>query len=154
LGTSAEIFGSSSITEDMGARTFNFARLGAQDAARLRNERPGDAALLEAWCAGVNRRIAEVRQGLAPRPYGLRPGQLDFVPGPWTLEEAHAVGKLLSLGMSSTLDGELLATAFRRLVPDSFAHLPVMMPAIDVFTMGNAGPMPVHRSFSPPAGGR
>src|SRR5579885_2838962 len=34
-GRLAEIFGSDSITDDIGARTFNFMRLGRQDAARL-----------------------------------------------------------------------------------------------------------------------
>ena len=152
MGTQSEIFGSSHITDDEGARTFNFRRLGAQDALRLRRERPGDAALLDAWVAGVNRRIVEVRTGKAPRPYGLREDQLNFVPELWTLNDTAAIGKLLSLGMSDTLDAELLATAFQRLVPEAFSHLPVMMPALDVFTMGNGGPLMTHGHFTPPPG--
>ena len=136
LGTIAELLGPGSFGDDAQARTINFTALGQADAARLRAERPGDAALLEAWVAGVNQRLREVAAGLAPRPYGLRPTELDFIPAPWTLEDVHAIGKLLAFGLSNSLDAEILATAALRLAPDFAAHLSVLTPAYDVFIVG------------------
>jgi len=142
LGRLAELFGDARLEDDIGARTFGFARLGAADLARLRQERPEEATQLEAWVAGVNRRIDEVSRGEAPRPYGMGPAELDFVPEPWTPEHALAVGKVLSFGMSSTLEQELLATILSRLVPETMANLPIMMPAKDAYTTGAvAAPM-------------
>lgn len=140
LGRLSEIFGQARLNNDIGARTLGFARLGAADLARLRQERPEDAALLDAWAAGVNRRIDEVARGEAPRPYGLGEAELDFVPEPWTPEHALAVGKVLSLGMSSSLETELLATILSRLSPDTVSNLPLSLPAKDAFTTGVAAP--------------
>jgi penicillin amidase len=136
LGRLAEVFGQDRLKDDIGARTFGFGRLGEADYARLRQERGEDAAQLEAWVAGVNRRIDEIARNEVPRPYGLRPSQLDFVPEPWTPAHALAVGKVLSFGLSTTLEQEVLATILSRLVPETVANLPILMPAQDAFTMG------------------
>ncbi len=138
LGTSAEIFGSSQLDADVGARAFDFRALGAQDEALVRAKDPVDARLVDAWVAGVNARVAEVRGGSAPRPYGMGPGELDFVPDPWAPADAFAVGKLLAFGLSNTLDDDILGTAFLRLAPEVASQLPVLQPASDVFTLGQA----------------
>ena len=83
LGTSSELFGAKALKADLGARAFGFRDLGVQDEARARAERPADAALVDAWCAGVNARVDEVRdveavQGakeVLPRLVGLAKGQ-------------------------------------------------------------------------------
>lgn len=135
LGRKAELFGESATKADIGARTFGFGRLGEADAARLRAERPEDARLIDAWVAGVNQRIEEVKSGAAPRPYGLRETELNFVPEPWTVEHAFAIGKVLAFGLSNSLDAEVLATAIARLAPNALAKMPVALPAYDMFTM-------------------
>lgn len=139
-GTSAEIFGSSYLRSDVASRTMNFPALGKADHDDALRARPEEAGLSAAWAAGVNRRIAEVDRGEAPRPYGLGPGELDFVPEPWTAADAYTVGKLLAFGLSSTLDYEILATAISRLAPQAFATLPLLMPAYDVFSVADAPP--------------
>lgn len=147
LGRSAELFGESHREGDIGARAFAFGRMAALDLARLRQERPDDAKLIEAWVAGINHRIEEVASGAAPRPYGMRDTELDFVPEKWTPEHAMAIGKMLSFGMSSTLEYELLATVALRMSPDVVTDLPFMMPSLDVYTTGavpapTSGPAP------------
>ena len=82
LGRTAELVGPHALIGDIGARAFNFKRLGEQDDARVRSERPADALLVDAWVARVNAPIAEVSSGVAPRPYGMRSTELDFVPAP------------------------------------------------------------------------
>lgn len=149
-GRSAELFGSTKVKDDLAARAFRFMALGAADVARMRRERPKDAGLLDAWARGINARIAEVRSGKAPRPYGLGkgPDELDFVPEDWTAEDGASVGKLLGFGLSSTLDSEVLASAVLSLSPDFAARYPLVMPAYDVY------PLPVAKPASlamPPA---
>jgi penicillin amidase len=136
-GRSAELFGSASVPADLGARAFDFERLGQQDEARTRSERPADAVLVDAWVAGVNARIADVRSGAAPRPYGMGPADLDIVPDPWVAADAFAVGKLLAFGLSNTLDQDILATALQRMAPALSKQLTILQPAYDVFTMGD-----------------
>lgn len=149
LGSLAEVFGEASLTDDISARTIGFGRLGEADAARVRAEHPEDAAVLERWVDGVNLRILEVERGEAPRPYGLGPGELDFVPAPWTPGHAYAVGKLLAFGLSNTLDPEILATAIGALAPDVMAHLPLAQPAFDTFILPEAQAM-AHASSAAP----
>lgn len=150
-GRMSELFGAARRKDDEGARAFDFARLGAADVARARRERPEDAALLDAWCAGVNRRIAEVRAGTAPRPYGLGTGpeELDFVPDDWTPEHTAAVGKTLGFGMSSSLDAEILATALLRLAPEFVARYPLVLPAFDAFPLALPKALPPARALPP-----
>lgn len=138
LGRAAEIFGDVKLRSDVASRTMNFAALGLADYEDAREKRPEEAALVEAWAAGVNRRIDEVARGEAPRPYGLRASELDFVPEPWKASDAYMIGKLLAFGISSTLDYEILATAIMRIAPQAFSSLPLLMPAYDAYTMKDA----------------
>lgn len=135
FGRLSELFGKSRRRDDLGARAFAFAELGRRDHERLLRERPADAALLDAWTAGVNARIEEVRSGLAPRPYGLGPEELNFVPEPWEPFHGTAVGKTLAFGLSSSLESEILATAVYRLAPDLASSVPILQPAYDEFVM-------------------
>lgn len=149
LGTSSELFGAKALKADLGARAFGFRDLGVHDEARARAERPADAALVDAWCAGVNARVDEVRAGTAPRPYGLRADQLDLVPAPWIPAHAFAIGKLLAFGLSNSLDSEILATALLKLAPDVTKRMPLSLPAYDTFIVG-ASPSGNRRAPAPP----
>lgn len=132
FGTRSEVLGPAFLGDDLGARTFAFARLGAADAERTLDEQPDDWWLVEAWVAGVNLRIAEVRTGIAPRPAGLGPEGLAIVPQPWTVEDAFAVAKFNAFGLSSTFEQEILATLVDKLAP-GLKDLPLAMPAQDAF---------------------
>lgn len=134
-GRMAELFGQKRKKDDIGARSFHFSRLGEQDYERLRRERPGDADLLDAWARGINARIDEIRSGAAPRPYGLGPGEYDFVPEPWRPSDGAAIGKLLAFGLSTSFESELLATAVYKLAPDFAARVPILQPAYDEYVM-------------------
>lgn len=135
LGRKAEIFGEGAKKGDMSARTINFGALGAADEKLFREQRPEDAKLLDAWIAGVNHRIGEIKSGEAPRPYGLRETELNFIPELWAPEHAFAIGKVLGFGLSNSLESEILATALLRVVPGTVALIPALMPAYDMFSM-------------------
>lgn len=151
-GTRAELLGSDFVADDVGARAFNFVKLGKADEALVRAENPGHAKLIDAWTAGINRRILEIVNGTVPRPYGTRPTELNFVPEQWETFEGYAIGKLLGFGMSNSLDPDILATAIARIAPESLAHLPLFMPAHDVFPGVNPGmpPQPKPNPLAPP----
>ncbi|HSO00203.1 MAG TPA: penicillin acylase family protein, partial [Candidatus Nanopelagicales bacterium] len=68
----------------------------------------------------------------------------------WTPEHTMAIAKVLSFGMSSTLEYELLATFVLKLAPDVLTDLPFMVPAKDVFTTG-ALASPTSAPVEPPA---
>ncbi|HRI71096.1 MAG TPA: penicillin acylase family protein [Polyangium sp.] len=140
-GTRAELLGADYLDDDIGARVFNFAKLGRADEALARENHPEDAKLIDAWTAGINLRISEVASGKAPRPYGMRATEFDFVPEPWDSFEGYAIGKLLGFGMSNNLDQTILATALSRLAPDALQHLPILMPAHDVFPGVGSSPL-------------
>lgn len=140
LGRKAEIFGEASKRSDIFSRTINFGALAAADVKHFRAQRPEDAKLLDAWIAGVNQRIAEMKSGEAQRPYGLRDTELNFIPEPWVAEHAFAIGKMLVFSISNSLDRDMLATALLRVVPGTVASLPALMPSFDMYTMHQDDP--------------
>lgn len=151
-GRFSEIFGSVREKDDRLAHAMNFRALGANDVARMRRERPADARLLDAWAAGINRRIEEVRTGAAPRPYGLGngPEELDYVPEPWVAEDGASIGKFLGFGLSNTLDSEVLATAVLGISREFAEIYPLQLPAFDAFAMRRETPTTKKAKASPP----
>jgi penicillin amidase len=133
-GTLAEVLGRPRFKDDVGARAFDFAKLGRQDRKRMESERPSETELFRAWVAGVNARIAEVRSGEVPLPYGFRDSELGFKPELWSADDPFMVAKLLAFGLSNSLDVDLLATAMLKLAPEVVSKLPILMPAYEVFT--------------------
>ena len=89
LGRAAEVFGPSRLDEDVLIRTLDMSRWGRETIALIRHEQPRDAALIDAWVAGVNRRIAEVVAAEVPRPYGFGPGEYDYLPEPFSADRAR-----------------------------------------------------------------
>jgi penicillin amidase len=138
-GRLAELLGPGRLRSDLASRALNFPALGRENRARLLRERPADARLLDAFVSGINRYFLQVRQGEEPRPAGFRPEELDTLPELWTRDDPYIVGKLLSFGMSSSLDYEILATAMMRLAPRLFADLPLSMPTRPAFIVPREG---------------
>jgi penicillin amidase len=144
LGTKAELFGEKALTGDLAARTINFKKLGDAAFVALQQTRPEEAALVEAWARGVNKRIDEIKSGDAPRPYGLGAEELNFIPDPWTPAHTFAVGKVLAFGLSDTLEADILTTALQRFGGDAIKNLPYLMSTYPTYitTTTPAGVMP------------
>ncbi|MEM6291944.1 MAG: penicillin acylase family protein [Myxococcota bacterium] len=135
MGTRAAVLGARYYESDRLSRIFDFPRWGAANMDRLRADSPQDYAALQAWVAGVNARIDEVRNGDAPLPYGFGPDELDLLPEPMTMQEHGAVTKLIMFGNSNSLERELLTTILARNFTDVFERLQLARPAFDVSTM-------------------
>jgi penicillin amidase len=151
LGRQAEVLGPDKVAQDEISRLFDFRRWGAANVERMRDEAPEVHALIEAWLAGVNRRIEEVVAGEVPLPYGFGPDEASYMPEPWTLEEHSAIAKLLFFGNSNSLERELLTTIVMRNFPDAFEKIELARPMFPVATMPEDElPEPLGAPLPPP----
>jgi penicillin G amidase len=114
-GTIAEIAGRSAVAGDRFVRVLGLRRTAEGEAEALG---PGLRAQVDAYCAGVNAAAAAVRA--LPAEFQIL--RLEFEP--WTAVDMLATSKLLSLGLSTNWERELLrAEMARELGPDLAARL-------------------------------
>jgi penicillin amidase len=146
LGRQAEVLGARHLDQDRISRVFDFARWGAADRELLAERHPDVHALIDAWTAGVNLRIAEVRDGAAPLPYGFGPEQLGYLPEPWQPADTHAVAKMLYFGSGNSLEHELAATLLARYFPEAFNALELSRPMFPVATIPDVAPAGLAKS--------
>lgn len=118
-GTMAELFGEGEVDGDIMARTIGFRRWGALTAGVMQTQDPEMYALLEAYAAGVNQRIAEIEAGEAPMPAQL--SALGVHPEPWTPNDTLAIEKMLTAATSVRAD-EILIGLARMLLNDDLFH--------------------------------
>jgi penicillin amidase len=120
-GTVAEIAGEEGLPVDRLMRTLGIRR------AALREEEalgPELRALLERFCAGVNRAAADAK---AP-PFEMRLLRIEWQP--WRPADVLSLGKLLAFGLSTNWERELLrADMLRELGPELTARLDPTYPA-------------------------
>ena len=98
-GTLAEVFGKASLNDDIFVRQIGVRRnseavwKSQRLDGRIRSE-------LEAYCAGVNTRLAQLQEPGTPKPAVLQ--QLGFTPAPWTPVDALAFSKYMAWDQSGT----------------------------------------------------
>jgi penicillin amidase len=142
-GTQAEVLGESGLRGDLAARTFAFSQWGKRSRDALRQDYPDEAQLIEAFVRGINHYIDRVGKGNEPLPPEMAKDGLDFQPTMWSDDDPYIIGKMLSFGMSSSLDSELLASVLKALAPKFPSDFPLCMPTRNAFTMPGTGPQPV-----------
>jgi len=135
LGTRAAILGEGSASDDTLMRILGIGRWGAVNASAMARESPELYVQLDAWAAGVNRRLEEIRSGEIARPVGFGPTELDFVPEPWTVDDALAVGKLVLFGNASQIEYDILSSIIRQYVPDLWSSVPLYLPIRDAHSV-------------------
>jgi penicillin amidase len=102
-GRLAELFGSSVLQADRLARLL---LLGADADAEAEQLAPASAALLDAYCRGVNAWLEQVSDGRAPRPFELR--WLGVEPEPWRPSDTLAILRWRAWSSARVLGGALL----------------------------------------------
>ena len=132
-GTQAEVFGPAKLSDDRTSRLMNLPRWGRLTTERTRDEAPADYALVVAWIAGINARIAEVNAGTAPMPYGFT--ALAYAPSPWSVLDAFGVGHLILFGNANTLEYEILTTLLRDFLPEVADAIPITRALTDNFVL-------------------
>lgn len=126
MGMRAEVLGEAYLGSDREARLFGFYRHSCESMEALRAANPESLALLVAFVAGINARIAEVEADPALLPPEF--AQYDLRPTPFAPEDAVAIGTAILLGFSNTLQYDLLYTMFQRLTPNA-EDIPLLQPA-------------------------
>src|SRR5262249_37872162 len=102
-GRTAEVIGSDGLVGDRWSRTLGFARLAD---ARVAHLDPAMRRLLEAYAAGTNAWIEEIRQGRAPVPVPL--ARLRVLLEPWPPAYSIAGAKLLAWALDGSTDASLV----------------------------------------------
>ncbi len=138
-GTLSEVRGEDSVSDDITARTFDFGRYACDSLAWVAEDRPEDYALMVAYVSGVNARIAEVRAGDAPLPWGFGPAELDYLPEPMEVADIVRIGQRINLGYSSTIEYDILYSLMTRL-SSNYADLPVFSPGPERFIAAATAP--------------
>ena len=115
LGRSAEVLGQGGVLRDQQARIFNWRDWGLLDAAWMAENEPERYALIEAYVAGINQRVAEVQAGEVPLPFGFGPEAYDFLPEPWVADDIYVVQKMASFALDLTVEFEIFMTFANRL---------------------------------------
>lgn len=128
-GEAPGAFGATTLQDDELVRMFNLPKYGALDAERMRAEDPEHWGLLQAWRAGINRRVEEVRAGTVPRPFGFGPDALDFLPEPWAPDDPVIVQKMIQLGLDQTILYEILTTILGQIAPNALDAMQMFLPA-------------------------
>ncbi len=133
FGRLGEVFGNERLEDDQLARLFDWKGAGRRSAERTRLDNPEEWSLMQAWVAGLDRRIDEVLSGEAPLPYGF--SDLGLVPERWNDEDVLIMAKMVGFGNDLSLDFEIFVSLAERLLPDLIPKIPLSMPAHPVFTV-------------------
>jgi penicillin G amidase len=128
-------FGATTLQDDKLVRLFNLPHFGRLDAELMRSQHPERWRLVQAWRAGINRRVEEVRDGSVPRPFGFGQSELDFLPEPWDADDPFIIQKMIQLGLDQSLLFEILVTLIGQLKPETLAAIQLFKPARPAWTL-------------------
>jgi len=138
LGRSAEILGQGGVLRDQQAHIFNWRDWGRLDAAWMAQNEPERYGLIEAYVAGINARVAEVRAGAAPLPYGFGADGYDFLPTTWETDDVYVVQKMAAFALDLTVEFEIFMTFADQLFGQVLQGVELFKPARTSF--GLSGP--------------
>jgi penicillin amidase len=132
-GTLAAVLGREKLSQDQLVRLMNLPRWGYEGAERVRREEPAVHRLIDAWVAGVNRRVAEVTSGAIPRPAGFAASEYNFAPELWTTDDPYLVSELILFQNANQLEYDVLATVISSLYEGPARELPLSASFSDAF---------------------
>jgi penicillin amidase len=133
LGRRAEVLGADFIDDDRLVRIVDLPRWGRTNAIALLRDDPVGYELVQAWTAGVNRRIREVVSGAAPLPPEFT--SLGYMPEEWTVADGFTVGRLLLFGNANQLQFDILTSILDHYLTDLPPRLLPAMPMRDAFVV-------------------
>lgn len=131
-GSLAAKWGEDAVGSDLVARAFDFEGLACASLAQMREDRPEDSALADAFVAGLNRAQEEIAAGTLPAPAGWEADA-----APFSTLDVLTMGKRVSLGYSNQLDFDLLNTLSEALLVD-YPDVPIYQPAVAAFVTADS----------------
>lgn len=121
--------GRDALMDDRFARIFNWKHYGKLDAELMAKEDPAYHALMRAWVAGINARVAEIGSGEVERPWGFGTEGLDRVPEPWIDDDPYVIRKMTQFGLDQTIEYEVFVTFAQRIAPQALEAIELFKPA-------------------------
>ena len=131
-GETAEIFGKTTLEEDKRWRKFGFSRI-ADDSTQYLSLELKDA--LENYARGVNAFIATLNKDTLPPEFKI----LQYSPREWRVTDTIVIGKILSDGLSTTWQQDLLRASILNLSREKQADLLNQVTPYDVVLFGKDG---------------
>ena len=128
-GETAELFGKITLEEDKRWRKFGFAGIAEQSLQYLS---PELKAALENYARGVNAYIATLNKDSLPPEFKI----LQYSPREWRITDTIVVGKILSDGLSTTWQQDLLRASILNLPKEKQADLLNQKTPYDVVLFG------------------
>jgi penicillin G amidase len=109
-GRLSEVFGRKRLTNDTLYRNFGLYRYARENWRQLKKDAPEVARVVAAFSAGVNRYIDDAKAG--KNGARLAPGYAfaKFEPEYWHPIDSFAIGKVITFGLTSTLEAEMITT--------------------------------------------
>lgn len=129
-GETAEIFGRTTIGQDIRWRRYGFARVASESIRQLGPEVRG---AIEAYARGVNAYINSLNEANLPREFQV----LRYRPRPWEPADSLVIGKVLAEALSSTYQRDLQRLAIASLPADMQADLTNEINPYDLILFGS-----------------
>jgi penicillin amidase len=127
--------GDTALQDDRFARIFNWRHHGRLDAQLMAREDPSYHALMRAWVAGINARVADIHSGKVERPWGFGAEGLDREPEAWTDDDPYIIRKMTQFGLDQTIEYEVFVTFATRYAPQTLEAIQLFKPAHPVYIM-------------------
>ena len=128
-GETAELFGKIALEEDRRWRRFGFSQI-VEEA--FKGFTPEYKAILESYARGVNAYIATLDEKTLPIEFQL----LKFKPDVWKATDSLVIGAILSDGLSTTWQADVMRASFADLPKEKFDQLFLEKTPLDVLVVG------------------
>jgi len=128
-GETAELFGKITLEEDRRWRRFGFSQI-VEEA--FKGFTPEYKAILENYARGVNAFIATLDEKTLPIEFQI----LKYKPSDWKATDSLVIGAILSDGLSTTWQADVMRASFADLPKEKFSQLFLEKTPLDVLVVG------------------
>ncbi len=128
-GETAELFGKIALEEDKRWRRFGFSQI-VEEA--FKGFSPEYKAILENYARGVNAYIATLDEKTLPIEFQI----LKYKPSEWKATDSLVIGGILSDGLSTTWQADVMRSSFADLPKEKFDQLFLEKTPLDVLVVG------------------
>lgn len=128
-GETAELFGKIALEEDKRWRRFGFSQI-VEEA--FKGFSPDYKAILENYARGVNAYIATLDEKTLPVEFQI----LRYKPSEWKATDSLVIGAILSDGLSTTWQADVMRSSFADLPKEKFEQLFLEKTPLDVLVVG------------------
>ncbi|MDQ3322580.1 MAG: penicillin acylase family protein [Acidobacteriota bacterium] len=131
-GQTAELFGRQTLEEDKRWRRFGFSNIVAET---YKNFSPESRAIVDNYARGVNAYVATLNEKTLPTEFQV----LRYRPTEWLPTDSLVIGAIITDGLSTTWQSDVLRASFADLPKEKFDRLFMEKTPLDVLIVGKDG---------------